>query len=282
MQSVTWLVLLLVTAAHSTAGGVSPPALSEVSGRIINGEPAALGEFPAQLSLQKNGHHSCGASILSDYWALTAAHCVYALVSGTVLELLSGTITLDEGGTRHSVTSIVIHPQYDESDSWVNDVAVLRVWMPFPLNSETVAPIQLPEQGEDTPAGSPVTVVGWGRLSFDGNISNSLQKVDIEVWDRDLCSLLFEDGFQSPVYLTQICAAGVDERGSSCDVSTAPIQFQGDSGGTLLLEGVVVGLVSWSYRCATPPYPTVYTRVSSYVDWIGQQISVGRTAPGLH
>ncbi|XP_047109610.1 mite allergen Eur m 3-like [Schistocerca piceifrons] len=218
-----------------------------------------------QLSLQKNGHHSCGASILSDYWALTAAHCVYALVSGTVLELLSGTITLDEGGTRHSVTSIVIHPQYDESDSWVNDVAVLRVWMPFPLNGETVAPIQLPAQGEDTPAGSPVTVVGWGRLSFDGNISNSLQKVDIEVWDRELCSSLFEDGFQSPVYPTQICAAGVDERGSSCD---------GDSGGPLLHEGVVVGLVSWSYRCATPPYPTVYTRVSSYVDWISQQIGV--------
>ncbi|XP_047109611.1 trypsin delta-like [Schistocerca piceifrons] len=226
MQTTASLVLLLVAAANCVAGGTAPRAVSVVNGRIINGEPAAVGEFPAQLSLQRNGRHSCGASILNENWALTAAHCVDGLDSDIVLEVLAGTITLDDGGTRHNVESFTIHPQYDESDSWVNDIALLR---------------------------------------YDGFLPNNLQKVDIEVWSQDLCASLFWDAFESPVYPSHICAAGVDERDSSCN---------GDSGGPLLHEGVVVGLVSWSYLCATPPFPTVYTRVSSYVDWINQQISV--------
>lgn len=42
-----------------------------------------------------------------------------------------------------------------------------------------------------------------------------------------------------------------------------------DSGGPLLVNGVQVGIVSWSIKpCATPPYPGVYTAVASYINWI--------------
>lgn len=49
---------------------------------------------------------------------------------------------------------------------------------------------------------------------------------------------------------------------------TAPCLFQGDSGGPLTVGGKLVGLVSWANGCASTSYPTVYTRVPSYVDWI--------------
>lgn len=49
---------------------------------------------------------------------------------------------------------------------------------------------------------------------------------------------------------------------------TASCFFQGDSGGPLTVGGKLVGLVSWANGCASVSWPTVYTRVTSYLDWI--------------
>lgn len=46
---------------------------------------------------------------------------------------------------------------------------------------------------------------------------------------------------------------------------------QGDSGGPLLVDGVVFGISSLANRgCADKTYPTVFTKVSSYLDWINK------------
>uniref|UniRef100_A0A1B0DG28 Uncharacterized protein n=1 Tax=Phlebotomus papatasi TaxID=29031 RepID=A0A1B0DG28_PHLPP len=46
---------------------------------------------------------------------------------------------------------------------------------------------------------------------------------------------------------------------------------RGDSGGPLLLNGIQVGIVSWSVKpCTIAPYPGVFTEVAYYIDWIRQ------------
>ncbi|KAK4018585.1 hypothetical protein OUZ56_000631 [Daphnia magna] len=51
----------------------------------------------------------------------------------------------------------------------------------------------------------------------------------------------------------------------------------GDSGGPLLVQDmpgakwIQVGIISWGIGCADPDFPGVYTRISSFVDWIEKQ-----------
>lgn len=52
------------------------PKVPMLDGRIVGGSSADITSYPWQLSLRRSGSHSCGASIISSTWALTAAHCV--------------------------------------------------------------------------------------------------------------------------------------------------------------------------------------------------------------
>ena len=54
------------------------------------------------------------------------------------------------------------------------------------------------------------------------------------------------------------------------------INLKGDSGGPLFYDyqGSLyqIGIVSFGKGCAEPRYPGVYTRVTKYIDWLGQHM----------
>lgn len=43
--------------------------------RIMSGDLAAKAAWPWQASLQSNNIHQCGATLISNTWLITAAHC---------------------------------------------------------------------------------------------------------------------------------------------------------------------------------------------------------------
>lgn len=66
---------LLVAISASAAFGASIKRGPHLQGRIVGGFPIDIKQVPWQASMQRNGKHACGASIISDKWLLTAAHC---------------------------------------------------------------------------------------------------------------------------------------------------------------------------------------------------------------
>ena len=82
------------------------------------------------------------------------------------------------------------------------------------------------------------------------------------------CSRLYQKKVQKQITENQICA--ISNISSAC---------QGDSGGPLQIQSrikllTVVGLSSYGISCSGQ-YPGIYTKISSYLDWIEEIVWSG-------
>ena len=124
-------------------------------------------------------------------------------------------------------------------------------------------PICLPEPDQEYEAMSAV-VTGWGRLTSSGPLADVLQEVNVTTISNQECRANYS---HNRITDDMICATAVGR--DSC---------QGDSGGPLAVLGQAgeysqVGIVSWGKECARPGYPGVYTRLSSLLGWIQDNIA---------
>ncbi|XP_012529672.3 trypsin-1 [Monomorium pharaonis] len=223
--------------------------------RIINGENVAPGEIPYQVSLQKtsDSFHFCGGSIINPNFIVTAAHCVEDKLPVDI-KIVAGTVNLDHPRVTRTVKQIIIHKKYDSTNSWLNDISLIRVFTPF-IPSNDIGFATLPKQDEIVQEEATARVSGFGRLSSNGPGSRILQKAIIYIAKQEYCNEMYNGN----IYNTHICANNPNISQGSC---------KGDSGGPLIVNGKLVGLVSWAKGCSLTDYPTVYTRVPSYIDWI--------------
>ncbi|XP_058054720.1 chymotrypsin-1-like [Anopheles bellator] len=238
--------------------------------KIVNGTDASIEDYPFVVSIRgASGGHSCGGSILNDRWILTAAHCVdWTTPLQQTVQVGRTTISSAVDDSVYAIEDVVIHPGYNPSDSYVDDIALVKLRKPLEF-SERVQPVRVPGNRfyeVDPLETNPVTLIGWGRNASDGPVQTTLQQVDYFVVPNDQCNVIHSDH----IYPTQICAAEPGGGKGQCS---------GDSGGPLLWSGMQVGIVSWSIKpCTIAPYPGVLTKVSYYLDFINQNTGKYNTA----
>ncbi|KAF4013023.1 hypothetical protein G4228_004617 [Cervus hanglu yarkandensis] len=227
--------------------------------KIAGGMDAEEGEWPWQASLQQKNVHRCGATLISNSWLLTAAHCFVKARDPKQWNVSFG-LLLSDPHIQRSVKDIIIHENY-HYPSHNNDIAVVRLSSPV-LYTSNIRRACLPETSYAFPHNSDVVVTGWGTLQSDGTSPNILQKGLVKIIDNKTCNRrVVYDGAITPGML---CAGFLEGSVDAC---------QGDSGGPLVgadNKGTwfLAGIVSWGDECALPNKPGVYTRVTHYRDWI--------------
>ncbi|XP_046446195.1 trypsin-1-like [Daphnia pulex] len=251
------LPLLLRTEQPSLLGGE----------KIVGGTQATPNEFPWQISLQRRGafssySHSCGGSVYNNYYIIDASHCVDGVTDLSTLRVVAGEHSLAQNSgyeQTRSVSSIKMHVNYN-SDTFENDIALLKLSSPLDFSTGKVGPINLPAQGATIETGTTCLVTGWGTTiaGGGGSVSDVLRKVAVPIVSNSDCNSMYGGNY---ILSSMLCAGFVAGGADSC---------QGDSGGPLvtLNPNVLVGVVSWGNGCADPGYPGVYTRVASFTNWI--------------
>lgn len=166
--------------------------------------------------------------------------------------VVTGTITLNSGGDEYYMEKALYHSGFNQQDLH-DDIALIKVQSSIQFNSN-VQPIQLNSQ--EIGGGQPLTLSGWGLTQYPGSqLPDHLQFAQLNSITVNECQSRLAQINQ--IFDTQICTFTRAGQGAC----------QGDSGGPLVLGGAQAGIVSWGYPCAKG-YPDVFTRVSSYVDWV--------------
>lgn len=232
-----------------------------IEGRIVGGNATTIDKIPYQVSFRRYNAHVCGGSIITPKHVITAAHCTMGIVRDFSVLAGSTTRTGEENQQIRDVPSLVRHPRYSWN-SWDHDIAVAVVDTEFEFN-KFVRAIKLPQFGVIPVEGAIVTVSGWGFTSANGGdtLPEVLQYVSKHIVGNAKCNASYYGRIKEGM----VCAVLVPGGKDACT---------GDSGGPLTLDGLLTGVVSWGWGCAQKGYPGVYTRVSHYVNWISETISL--------
>ncbi|XP_043959280.1 serine protease 27 isoform X1 [Gambusia affinis] len=255
----------------------------QLKDRIVGGVDALNGAWPWQVDIQKDNVHVCGGSLITQDWVLSAAHCFPNPSDVSAYTLYIGRyqlVGINPQESAHSVRRIVIPSGYQNPNNG-KDIALLQLSSSVSWNN-FVQPVCLPAPGTLFPTGMSCYVTGWGNTKEDVPLTGTgtLQEVKVPIISQTSCQEMYQTNPQEQVdILFDMICAGYQEGGKDA--------CQGDSGGPLvcsMVNGtwVQAGVVSFGLGCAKQNRPGVYTRLTSYSEFIRSTIPEIQLYGGAH
>ncbi|MBB5935816.1 S1 family peptidase [Streptomyces zagrosensis] len=248
---------LSMQSAHADDRSPEPTAPST---KIVGGGPASE-DYSFMGSMQVRGQHGCGASLITNQWMVTAAHCVANQQPGN-FQIRIGSRDRTSGGTLASVSQIIRHPRYGQVGPY--DIALLRLSRTVPNQPVSIAASSPPE-------GTATRLLGWGQECGTpgcGPAPRILKQLDTRINPDRMCTTSFNSA-------VELCVYGGRTQTACYGDSGGPALLK--EGGTWRLAGATSRAGANSQTCGTGD-ATVYTDVTAHRQWIQQNTGVARTS----
>lgn len=225
--------------------------------RMLGGDKAEE-TYPFMVSLQlkkANGfQHHCGGSIINERTVITAAHCL-SHHGPSDFRVHAGEKTREViEGKVYNVEAIYCHDNY-QAVTHDYDVGLVRIQGSFEFNDKIQA-IVLAEPKDIIIDGSYTTILGWGVINVETQeLADYLMKANVPIVKQKICNR-----FMGGMITDRMLCAGFQKGGiDACQM---------DSGGPMVYNEKLIGIVSWGLGCGKPNKPGVYVRVSELLSWV--------------
>lgn len=278
--------IMFVILGVSVRGNNEQPLFNDAHGRIVGGRSASYKyrRGVALIFLYRNqvAFKHCTASILSDRFLLTAAHCLTGFMHERLGVLPTAfhvgkafTVTIPENA--HYIKKAYIHKFYKTKTVTGDrrfDIALVELEAPLPHGTFTRVRIVPPPK-----RASRVMALGYGAIGEHRRTSRVLQEAPVVARPFNWCIAheQFSDKYEVVSQEHHFCATSVQYPLGRTDTC------YGDSGGPLLLIFAnsdklhQVGITSFSFsECAAPGSTPWYIKAVYFKQAILKLVTKGR------
>jgi len=243
------------------------------------------------VDTKTSGSNLCGSTRINDRWVLSAAHCFEKFEPNPDEHR---TMTVRENTASPETVEVKRVYTYPHRENLYDDIAVVELGRRIHENYELYgdSPVCLPQPGDNF-FGKIAKVTGFGFT--ENRTSGDLLETNVTVITKDECvsqykynisikdegsqagiqeKLCNENGIPDGLNDRFICSKGIfgGDRLNAIGETVISGSCPGDSGGPLTVpdengRSTLVGVVSGGIGCGDG-FPSWYTRVSFYKDWI--------------
>ncbi|OXU31797.1 hypothetical protein TSAR_009465 [Trichomalopsis sarcophagae] len=229
---------------------------------IVGGKFVDIKTVPYLAQIISFGDLTCGASIISKEWLLTAAHCVERINPDYESDYGERSIYVRTGSTIRGkgelfeVAKIIVHEHFN-SITMDNDIALIKTAETIEFDDQQ-KPISIsdliPKPGDE------IEVAGFGKEGEDKPKPKTLKAAVLPVIDSTDCNTKYKKVYPyQRVIITDNMFCSFKKGEDTC---------HGDSGGPAVIDNQLVGIISWGYDCGASGLPGVYTLLRNYRKWI--------------
>lgn len=197
----------------------------------------------------------CGAAIISKFWAITPAHCAQSIAHQDVEKVK---ISINSSKINHpqlnDCEKIVTHNKFD-SVKRTNNLALIKSKQPF--KGKNVVAISLPTSNFIFLANASAVILGWG-MGEQQDQPPQLYAMEVKLFSLQTCQDFYPE--EKVIEYGLFCAGRYATEGRTMCIV--------DYGGVLVTKDLLIGVISYGIGCTRDGYPSVYTNVAQFENWI--------------